>query len=476
MKKTSALLLFLIAMPCLLWAKDGYKIKINLTDKKDSMVYLAYYFGKSLPTIFKIDSAKLDKTGNAVFEKKEKITGGIYIILPEDRKGYFEILVNNGDEFSVTAAMKELPESIKFKNSQENEDYIKYQKYLKEFALKQQQWQKDLAASKSKEDTANIRNKYKDANSDLTAYRKAYVQGHKGSLMSSIFNALEPIQVPEGEHYLPDGKVDSFFGYRFYKTHYWDNFNFKDDRLIHTPLLETKLDEYFNKVIYQQEDSVIKYADSLIAKVKGTENLFKFTLNWLSTNAQTSKVMGMDKVFVHLVEQYYMKGIATWLSNDDLKKFIDRANEIAPNILNKQGPDLKAVDINNKEYSLYNFKAKYTLLVFYSPDCSHCIHEMPLLDSVYHAALKAKGVKVIAFNVDVEEQKWTDFIKKNKLTEWLHVWDPKRKSRYWASYDVQTTPTIYLLDENKIIRGKKLDYSTVDKAIEIAEMRKKGKK
>ena len=42
-------------------AKDGYKVKVTLTDKHDSLVYLAYYYGKSLPTIFKIDSAKLDK-------------------------------------------------------------------------------------------------------------------------------------------------------------------------------------------------------------------------------------------------------------------------------------------------------------------------------------------------------------------------------------------------------------------------------
>jgi thiol-disulfide isomerase/thioredoxin len=286
---------------------------------------------------------------------------------------------------------------------------------------------------------------------------------------------METPKVPEGTHYLPDGKVDSNFGYYYYKAHYWDGFSLKDDRLIHTPLLEMKLEEYFNKMLIQQEDTICKYADTILNKMKGTEDLYKFTLNWLSTNAQTSKVMGMDKVFVYLVENYYMKGVATWLSTEDLKKFIDRANELAPTLMNKKAADFTGIDLNKKELNLYSVKAKYTLVVFYDPDCGHCQGEMPHLDSLYYADLKERGVKVIAFNVDKEEQKWKDFLKKYKMEDWINVYDPERKSLYWRYYDVQATPSIYLLDEGKIIRGKKLDYTTISKAIEINEMRHNGK-
>lgn len=475
MRKFYALLVLMASFAIQGFAKDGYRLQVKLNDKRDSVVYLAYYFGKALPTIYKVDSARLDKNGNAFFQKKEKITGGIYIVLPEDRKSFFEILLQNGDDFTVTATMSELPESVKFENSPENEDYVNYQKTLKQMSLQQQEWIKDLAKAKTAKDTAAIREKSKQENKKLTAFRHGYIKQHPGSLLSGIFSALENVEVPEGPHYLPDGKVDSNFAYRYYRAHYWDGFNFKDDRLIHTPLLEMKLDEYFNKVVYQHEDTVIKYADSVLAKADGSENLYKFTLNWLSTNSQTSKVMGMDKVFVHLVENYYMKGKATWLSADDLKKYIDRYDDLKYNSLSSPAPEIKGIDLDGKTRSLYEFKAKYTLLIFYSPDCGHCIHEMPLIDSVYRAVLKDKGVRVIAFNVDVEELKWREFITKNHLEEWLHVWDPQRKSRYWSLYDVQTTPSIYLLDENKIIRGKKLDYSTLERALDVAEMRKKAK-
>lgn len=282
--------------------------------------------------------------------------------------------------------------------------------------------------------------------------------------------------VPEGPHYKDDGKtIDSAFGWHYYKKHYWDGFDFQDDRLIHTPILSAKLDEYFNKVAFQQEDSVIIEADTILSRMRGTSDLFKYTLNWLSTNAQTTKVMGMDKVFVHLVENYYMKGDADWLSTEDLNKYIDRAKKIAPNVINNPAPEFVADDLDKKEIKLYDFKAKYTLLIFYDSDCGHCQHELPLVDSAYRAELKSKGVRVLAFNVDKDEVKWRAFITKNHLEDWKHIWDPNYKSRYWALYDTQLVPAIYLLDEEKIIRGKKLDHSNIGRVIDLLE-RKVGKK
>lgn len=467
-------LVFLMLCPSLFAvAKGGYRVRVKLEDRKDTMVYLAYYFGKPLPTIYKVDSARLDKKGNLVFEQREKINGGIYIILPSDRTSYFELLLDNGDDFSVTASMDRLPESIRFQNSPQNEAFNAYQKILKELNRKEQELKKELAQATTKEDSTAVYNKGADLNKEMLSYRRDYVKKNPGTLLASVFGALESPEIPTGKHYLPDGREDSLFAYKYYRKHFWDQFNLKDDRLIHTPLLERKLDEYFNKVVPQLEDSVIVEADTILARLRGSEDMFKFTLNWLSTNAQTSKVMGMDKVFVHLVESYYMKGDAHWLSQEELTKYIERAQKIAPNVINNPAPQLKVLDLQNRPTNLLDFDAKYTLLVFYDPDCGHCQKEIPILDSVYRAELKEKGVRVFAFNVEVDEEKWKKFIEKNKLDDWYHVWDPKRVSRYWSAYDVIATPSMYLIDEKKIIRGKRLDHTNISKVITITENRLK---
>lgn len=472
MKRIFYLFVFLVCCNHNLVAKDGYRIKVNLTDRRDSVVYLAHYYAKGFPKVYKSDSAKLDKKGYAIFERKEKITGGIYLILPSDRKSFFEIVLDNGDDFSVTATMDSLKGNVHFKNSPLNLDFLEYQQFIAQQTEKDKRLKEELAKAKTSEDSADIYKRSKEIRNAMTAYRRNYAENHPQNLLSSIFRAMQVPQVPERPHYKEDGKtIDSNYGYYFYKSHYWDGFNFQDDRLIHTPILDAKLEEYFNKIVLQQEDSVIKEADTLLVRMRGTEHLFRYTLNWLSTNAQTSKVMGMDKVFVHLVENFYMKGDADWLSEEMLNKYIDRAKKIAPNVINNPAPPFVADDLSNKELKLYDFKAKYTLLVFYSADCGHCKHELPLVDSVYRAVLKDKGVRVLAFNVERKEEQWRDFITKNKLEHWTHVWDPKYKSRYWALYDTQLVPAIYLLDEEKIIRGKKLDHSNIAKVVELTERR-----
>jgi peroxiredoxin len=186
--------------------------------------------------------------------------------------------------------------------------------------------------------------------------------------------------------------------------------------------------------------------------------------------------MGMDEVFVYLVENYYMKGDAYWLSNEDLNKYIDRAMKIAPNVIGNVAPDVKTKNVlTKKDESLYSVKGDWTLLIFYSPDCGHCQKEIPQIDSVYEAVLKAKGVKVYTVSTEGDEKKITDFLIKNKLEKWTNTWDPEHTGDWRSKFDVYSTPTIYLMDEKKIIRGKRLDHSNIGSVIEMQERKAKDK-
>jgi hypothetical protein len=98
---------------------------------------------------------------------------------------------------------------------------------------------------------------------------------------------------------------------------------------------------------------------------------------------------------------------------------------------------------------------------------------VPKIDSVYRAVLKDKGVKIVGVRVEGDEQKWKDVIKKDKLDDWMHLWDPEYKSNFRSKYNVYSTPVIYLLDEKKIIRGKKLDHATIPQVIENLEKKEK---
>lgn len=458
-------------------AKDGYRIQARFSDRnlKDSMVYLAHYFGKPLPTIYKADSARFDKNGVAVIKSDKPLLGGIYMLLLQDQQTYVEFLLNNGDDISITANSSKLPTGVEFKGSPENVQFLRYVNFLQDFGKRQGELQKELAAAKTKADTAKVQAKGAAEGKELIAFRRNLASENKGTLLASIFHALEVPQVPEEWPKTAEGKKDSTFPYTYYKAHYWDGFDFKDDRLIHTPIYDAKLDEYFNKLVLPYPDSMEKEIDWLMTQTRGQKELFKYTLWWNTRNVEQSKVMGMDQVFVHLAEKYYMKGDAYWLDAEGLKKYTEHAQKIAPNVIGNLAPEIIMTGIEGGQKKLSEVDAKYTLLVFWTHTCGHCTEEIPRVDSVYKAVLKDKGVKVYAVRTEGDEKAWKEFIKKKDLgKDWTHVYDPERTSDYRSKYNVYTTPVIYLLDEKKIIRGKKLDHTNILAVIEMLEKKNKS--
>lgn len=473
MKKMLLAAAMLLCYNYAVYARNGYHISLKMPGVTDSVVYLAHYYGKGRPTIFKTDSARIDKHGNAELRSSSAdFTGGIYILYLSDMQTNFEVLLNKGDEIAIVAPKNAIPNGIEFKGSPENTRFAAYVRFLNTYSAREEVMRKELELAKTAGDTAEVRAKARSAADKLKRYREDYATQYPGTLLAKIFKAMELPAIPEGDHYLSDGKTkDSTFAYRHYKAHYWDGFDLGDDRLIYTPLYDTRLEEYFNKLVLPFPDSLKHEADMLLARTKGTKDMFHYTLWWLTRYAENSKVMGLDEVFVHLVENYYMKGDAFWLKPDELKKYTDRARQIAPNVLGNLAPPISLPDTRTgKKQTLYDIKGKYTMVVFYSPTCGHCRHELPLLDSVYEAVLKTKGVQV--YTVATEEADTTiDRYMKELGTDkkWINTWDPDRIGDWHDKYDVYVTPTIYLLDEKKIIRGKRLDHSNVAGLVEMLE-------
>ncbi len=105
---------------------------------------------------------------------------------------------------------------------------------------------------------------------------------------------------------------------------------------------------------------------------------------------------------------------------------------------------------------------------------------MPRLDSIYQANWKKHNVKIYAVLTpdDKENPKpeWIKFINEHKLTEWTHVYKTKameeadfaaQKPGFRQLYDITLTPTLYLLDKDKHIIGKKLTLLQLNELLEV---------
>ncbi len=457
------------------FAKDGYKIEVKFKqDIKDSFVYLAHCYAKTLPSIYVTDSGKVINKRNVVIESKDSVLGGMYMLLFNKSTQIASMILNNGDHFTMNIDTTNIPDGVQFGGSEENTRYNEYEKFVDQRGRKMHALNAALKTAKNKADTQAIRNQSIVLNKEVADYWSNYSKKYPNTFLSHFFDASTTPKIPEGKRYLEDGKtLDSTFTYTYYKQHYWDHFDFTDNRLINAPLYDSKLNEYFNNLVLPVPDSFSYEADKLLAVTRPSKEFFKYTLQWLTTNTSQSKIMGLDESFVHLVENYHMKGDAYWLDSAALAKYEDRAKKIAPNVLGNQAPELICQDIwTLKDKPLLSVKSKYTLLILWSIDCGHCLKEIPLMDSLYNATLKAKGITVYSVIVHGELPAIQKKIKELKLEDWTNVVDVNANTGFRDKYDVYTTPKIYLIDENKKIVGKDFSHENMLKMMEINERRK----
>lgn len=467
---------YILLVPILLFsvcfsihAQQGYNVKIDFDSYENGKVILAHYYGQPLPTIYKVDSGLVNSKGKVELKTDMEVIGGMYLLILEDNQRYFEFILDNGSDLQIAADANDLPFGVKYKNSQENTDFTKYAAFLNEAGQEHRALLEKLTVAREKSDSLKLRQQISDISQNIVSKRQQYIDNSSSDLLKHILSALQPVDIP-------DMLKNSDRAYPYYKEHYWDNIAFDDERLVYTPLMDGKLREYFSRLVIQIPDSFNKEADAVLKKAKASKEMFKYTLHWLTEYVEDSKVMGMDASFVHLVENYHMKGEVFWLNPGTLQKYIDKAQKIAPNVIGNIAPEMKMTGLDGNIYSLNKINAKYTLLVFWSPDCGHCEEEIPRIDSVYKATgLDKKGMKIVGFNIDEKGTKWENIIKKNELNDWIHVYDPERTTRLRSLYDVYGTPRVYLLDEKKIIQGKQLDHSNIEQLVNILEQQKATK-
>jgi peroxiredoxin len=431
--------------------KEGYEIKARIQGLKDTVCYFGYHLGDKQ---YVSDTVRIDSKGNMVFRGDKKLEGGIYLIVPPNKK-FLEVLITDEQHFSFETDTVDILKNMKFKGSPENELFYQY---LNQITIKQKQIEplrkRYDQIKESKKDSAEVlKEKINAIDKEVKEYKSQLAKDHPDKLLSKILKATFEPEVPEAP-ILANGRKDSTFAYRYFKAHFWDQVDLTDGRLIRTPVLLPKVNYYMEKLTYQIPDSVLVSARLIIEKSKASKEMFKYLVVTLTSNYEISKIMGMDAVFVGLVEDYYKTGQAYWADSLLTFKITDRARVMKPLLLGKRTPNLILADTSGVMQNLWNVNAKYTVLCFWDPDCSHCKKVVPKLKEWY-SANKSKGVEVFGVCTETEEQKWKKFIRDNNL-DWINVADIQLHNHFRSVYDISSTPVIYMLDKNKVIFAKKM--------------------
>ena len=453
---------------------QGYQITLQAPQYKTGIAYLTYYMG---PNLNVADSAAVSNTGTAIFKGSKKLPGGIYVIVFPGKTLRTEFLIDKEQKIVVRADTTDLVNKTTVTGSKENLLYVQYQKYV---AKKGKQLQAEKVAyisSATKQDSVLHEKNYNLYNNELNVYREEVIKNKPNSMMTALLKAMKEPAVPIP---FPLTQQDSLVNYNFYKPHYWDGITFMDERVIRTPFFLRKFERYYREIMPQAADSIIRDVDYKLLLARSCPEMYKFLLNWLTDEYINPKYMGQDAVFVHLFEKYHSKGLTSWLNEKQMEAISRRAYMLMANLIGEKGANLQMIDSSGKPSPLYNVDADYTVICFWDPNCGHCKEEVPRLDSIYLASWKKHNVKIYAvLTPDGKENlkpEWLKFINEHKLNDWTHVYKTKemedadfaaQKPGFRQLYDITLTPTLYLLDKDKNIIGKKLTLLQLNELLEV---------
>jgi thiol-disulfide isomerase/thioredoxin len=431
---------------------EGYLIRFRVKGMKDTICLIATYYGNG--TYVK-DTVKVDAAGRFIFKTNTDFPKGIYLAVISD-KSYFEFIVNNDRKFSMETDLNDLSGKMVITGSPENQLFYDYLKYNKARFAEIQALQKLVVRGKTSKDSINLLTDKSEAiNKGIIRYKLEIAEKYPSSFVAFFINAMREPDVPEVP-ILPNGRKDSTFAYRYIKAHFWDGTDFTDDRLLRTPVFDNKIKKYVDKILYQNPDTLIKETDILIEKARPNPEMFKYLVWFATYHSENSEIMGFDRIFVHVVDTYYLTHQAIWERPSVVEKLIKKANKIRPLLIGQIPPNMVMLDTNNQPVSMYSVKSNFLVLFFWDPDCGNCQQEIPKLKDFYDKQKDSIGLKIFAVCSDTSLVKWKSAIRKKKM-DWINVDGPRTLTgNYHDQYDVTTTPIAYILNNRKEIIAKRL--------------------
>jgi peroxiredoxin len=465
---------FLVMIGCVIGVfaqTKGYQISVQIKPLKKTWVYMGYHYGNMMPIS---DSIFVDNEGKGVFKGPKPLPQGIYVMAGSKNSILFELLIGKQQTFSILSDTTNPEKLTKFVGSPENEQFKAYTDYISIRARAIEADRKKQMASQDPSDKKMIQTDMDKNIKEMDAYRKNVIKTQPTSLLAAIFKSMQEVILPTALSH-PKTLQDSLNAYYWSRSHYWDGVDFTDGRLVRTPIFEKKLKFYLDNYIRPEPDSIIHEFNWMIAYGRNDQEMFHFLIGYFVDNYFNPKIMGQDKVFLHVYEKYFATNQVDWLNEKQMKQITDRAMMIMSNQVGEPAADMKLIDTAGKTVSLYETQANFTVVVFWDPDCGKCKEEVPKMDSLYNTEWKGENVKVYA--VMVAENNivdWKKFIQKYGR-DWIHVHqtidmraeeEKNKVPNFHQLYDVRSTPTIYLLDKDKRIIAKNLSLEDMDRVMQ----------
>lgn len=492
MKKYILLSLLTTQLICTVFAQE---LKFKIKGQPDGQVNLVKYVGSKL---YYADTAYI-KNEIVVFNGSKHDPGVMAVLLPGQK--YFEFIYNDEEVF-IETEHDNFVEPMIVKKSVENKLFIPYLQMIQSSRKNAESLAKQVEALPTDADKKKkeLQDQIKQISKDVKAYQDRVIVKNPELLSAKIIKMSMDIEIPDAPKNEDGSLKDSLFVYKYYRDHFFDNIDLQDDRLVNVPVLEKKMRQYISdRVLHQSPDSLIKYISPVMNQLNEESMMYRFFTTNITSHFEKSKVkiMGMDKVFHHMFLNYYCapnkngdyKGY--WMEKSKLDELCKDIGQKAVTDIGNKAPNVILTDTTEQKWiGFYDNGKEYTVLYFWDPDCGHCKKETPKLEKLYSEKLKDRNVGVFAIGKATGDdfEKWKKYIRENNLTftnvaltnsiwefanekpENVYELVPGKTTvqslNYQQTYDIFSTPRVFVIDKNKKILAKSLSIAQLEEYLD----------
>lgn len=440
---------------------QGLRLTVRVPDHPNADIILAHRLGHKF---FTDDTVKTTPEGEAVFEKAEPMPEGMYQIVFPDKK-FSEFFLEAGQVFTLQTKAAAPSENLVFTGSPVNARFLEWQTQITANRNRTSQIQTLLKKPDLSPDSTTLLNaEFRKIQAESNHLWDSALKDLAGTLPGSFIRGLKPVRMPDSLSKASTREAQ-MRQYYYVRNHFFDGVDFGDERLLRTPLLETKMEQYFKQVLPQLPDSLCQEADRVIARTKPGDKVYQFVVQYLLNLYSEPEIMGTDAVYVHIAENYYMTGKAPWIDSTNLQGIRTRVKDLKPLLIGSVPPPLSGlIDPDGKTVEIKDIKSDYLILYFWSPDCGFCKESTPKLHKQYDL-LKQLGVEIIALNTRTDKTTWTRFITDHNLN-WINVYSPDRVQYMMEDYSAFSTPAIFILDNQRRIIAKSIGIDQIKPFLE----------
>ena len=245
-----------------------------------------------------------------------------------------------------------------------------------------------------------------------------------------------------------------------------DKIDFNDTTLIEGGFMWETIAEYITQAQESDADpknqmyNLILAADNVLGRSVTSYQMYVAVYQYLLSGFSE---LGANAIVDYLVRMPYLESLN---ANEEQRNSIISIAESYERVkIGLQSPEIQCITVFDKEFDLYDIDKKYTIILFWSYSCPHC---RDLISELGRLTSEKNDVAIVTVNVSGDFKQVKKLLKKAGLKKQYNVCDGKGwNSEIVEDYAVNMTPSLFLLDKDKIIISKPFDLEEITNSVEL---------